>query len=240
MTDFNNESLMSQTLALMTHYGFEIEQGTTSDCLQQWLQYYPAIWIRLAVLEALYRGRYKAVSVEQILRVWNRKGNPILNFNGDFERLICFKLPFNPDIPLDLFFPEQSPENNPTLGDSPPTFLLDQSLESVNESIELSEDAQDQSDSSLIIIAEESSEYERQATHPTPSLAGYPLSSLSLQGVDAFFKPTPSPVDESSPQQDEYSSPIEQFSPPPDQSESYLRLKILAQQSQIAKTNKIY
>ncbi|NJO19488.1 MAG: hypothetical protein HC838_04685, partial [Spirulinaceae cyanobacterium RM2_2_10] len=54
--------------------------------------YHPT-WIRAAAIEALYLGRYKAVSVAQILEIWERRGQPTPHFNGDFERLICRKLP---------------------------------------------------------------------------------------------------------------------------------------------------
>ena len=49
----------------------------------------------MAVIESLYRGRYKAISVEQILTIWLRRGQPFHRFNGEFERLISRKLPKN-------------------------------------------------------------------------------------------------------------------------------------------------
>ena len=48
--------------------------------------------IRLAVVEALYQGRYKAISVEHILDCWRRRGQPNFHFSLEFERLICQNL----------------------------------------------------------------------------------------------------------------------------------------------------
>ncbi len=58
-----------------------------------WLDFYAADWIRAAIIEALYQGRYKAISVEHILTLWQKRGHPAPHFTGDFERIICRKLP---------------------------------------------------------------------------------------------------------------------------------------------------
>jgi hypothetical protein len=47
----------------------------------------------MAVLEALYQGRYKVISVEEILKLWHRRGQPTFHFTHDFERLVCKNLP---------------------------------------------------------------------------------------------------------------------------------------------------
>jgi len=78
---------------LLHFYGFELEERTIAELVVQWQAIYPENWVRLAVIEALYQGRYKAVSVEQILAFWQRREQPIHHFNHDFERLICNKLP---------------------------------------------------------------------------------------------------------------------------------------------------
>ncbi|MDX2097883.1 MAG: hypothetical protein SFW36_08910 [Leptolyngbyaceae cyanobacterium bins.59] len=56
-------------------------------------------WIRPAVIEALYQGRYKAISVTQLLTFWQRREQPLCHFSHEFERIICSALPktaFNP------------------------------------------------------------------------------------------------------------------------------------------------
>lgn len=89
------DSIVAQTLALLNHYGFELKETNAIDLLADWLERYQANWVRLAVIEALYRGRYKAISVEQILNLWEERQHPTYLFGHDFERLICRKLPRN-------------------------------------------------------------------------------------------------------------------------------------------------
>ncbi|MCY7321539.1 MAG: hypothetical protein LH660_06995 [Phormidesmis sp. CAN_BIN36] len=78
---------------LLTHYSFDLGDRTVSQLTQQWLQEFSATWIRSAVIEALYQGRYKAVSVDQILLLWKRRNQPCYHFNYEFERLVCNKFP---------------------------------------------------------------------------------------------------------------------------------------------------
>lgn len=93
MTKEKNESTNTLTEELLNHYGFELGGVSAENLIGEWVKKYPPLWVRLAVVEALYQGRYKAVSVEQILTFWSRKGEPIFHFNHEFERLICRKLP---------------------------------------------------------------------------------------------------------------------------------------------------
>ncbi|WP_072621872.1 hypothetical protein [Spirulina major] len=78
---------------LLSHYGFDTKPHTTAERMGHWLDAYEADWIRTAIIEALYQGRYKAVSVEHILSLWQKRGRPSPHFTGDFERIICRKLP---------------------------------------------------------------------------------------------------------------------------------------------------
>jgi len=84
---------IAQAVALLDHYAFDTGRLACADIVLQWLDRYEPDWIRAAAIEALYLGRYKAVSVGQILEIWQRRGQPATHFNGDFERLICRKLP---------------------------------------------------------------------------------------------------------------------------------------------------
>ncbi len=103
MSESTQDSSAAYATALLVHYGFEIRGYTAEEFVQAWLASYQAIWVRLAVIEALYQGRYKAVSVEQILATWKRRGRPMYHFNHDFERLIGRKFPqsmtASPDTP---------------------------------------------------------------------------------------------------------------------------------------------
>jgi len=93
MTELTHDISLAQAHSLIDSYGFDLEGEKASQLLQSWLEKYSSSWIRLATIEALYRGRYKAISVEQILTVWLRLGVPQTHFTYEFERLICRKLP---------------------------------------------------------------------------------------------------------------------------------------------------
>lgn len=82
-----------QTATLLTCYGFDLKGLTPRSFLDHWLQQFSPQWIRLAVLEALYQGRYKAISVEHLLNFWGQRGQPNFHFNHEFERLVSQKLP---------------------------------------------------------------------------------------------------------------------------------------------------
>ncbi|MGJ3247195.1 MAG: hypothetical protein ACFE0I_14125 [Elainellaceae cyanobacterium] len=73
----------------MSRYSFDLGGHTVEHIVDHWLKYYPPEWLQPAVVEALYQGRYKAISVEQILTLWYRRGRPLHHFNGEFERMVC-------------------------------------------------------------------------------------------------------------------------------------------------------
>ncbi|MBD2137045.1 hypothetical protein H6F32_05470 [Anabaena sp. FACHB-1237] len=80
-------------LQLITHYSFDLGGYKPHDLITLWQSEYAVNWLHLAVIEALYQGRYKAVSVQQILNFWQRKGEATYHFNMEFERMICSKFP---------------------------------------------------------------------------------------------------------------------------------------------------
>jgi hypothetical protein len=81
--------------ALLKHYSFDLGGYSTDQLVQHWLDHYPALWLRMAIVEALYQGRYKAVSVDQILTLWHRRSQPVCHYNHEFERMICNRFPRN-------------------------------------------------------------------------------------------------------------------------------------------------
>jgi len=78
----------AQLFSLLREYSFDVDPYTTHTLIERWLQEFDFIWISHAITEALYQGRYKLVSVQQILRLWQRRGHPIRHFNREFETLI--------------------------------------------------------------------------------------------------------------------------------------------------------
>lgn len=93
MTEFTQDLSLAQAHSLIDSYAFDLGGEDAQQLLQRWSDTYHASWIRMATIEALYLGRYKAISIEQILKVWLRIGTPNPHFTYEFERLICRKLP---------------------------------------------------------------------------------------------------------------------------------------------------
>ncbi|TYQ31707.1 hypothetical protein [Pseudanabaena sp. UWO310] len=79
---------MEIAIALLQHYSFDLGGYTINDLTRAWGNFRPE-WVRQAVIESLFQGRYKAVSVNQILHLWERKGEPNCRYNREFERLVC-------------------------------------------------------------------------------------------------------------------------------------------------------
>lgn len=100
-------AISAQAAALLLHYGFDLGGRKAEKLAMEWLTKYPHFWLRLAVIEALYQGRYKSVSVEQILSMWQRIGQPLYHFNGEFERLVCSNYPQDLTVESDA---KQTPE----------------------------------------------------------------------------------------------------------------------------------
>jgi hypothetical protein len=88
-----SDTYIDLAIALLTHYSFDLSGYQASDLVLQWQSEFPSNWLHLAVVEALYQGRYKAFSVQQILVMWQRREQATFHFNMEFERLICSKFP---------------------------------------------------------------------------------------------------------------------------------------------------
>ncbi|MFM1842577.1 MAG: hypothetical protein RLZZ490_1313 [Cyanobacteriota bacterium] len=82
-----------QTVSLLTAYCFDLRGLAPTQIMNEWLRTFSALWIRLAVIEALYLGRYKAISVEHLLQFWEVKGQPHLHFSAEFEQMVSQRLP---------------------------------------------------------------------------------------------------------------------------------------------------
>ncbi|NJO43456.1 MAG: hypothetical protein HC865_23450 [Cyanobacteria bacterium RU_5_0] len=89
MTELVKDAVAIDVTDLLTRYSFDLGGYTTEQLVDSWLDRYPTQWIRLATIEALYQGRYKAVSVEQLLSLWQRRGRSLHRFNREFERIVC-------------------------------------------------------------------------------------------------------------------------------------------------------
>ncbi|MGB8702568.1 MAG: hypothetical protein WCD18_24405, partial [Thermosynechococcaceae cyanobacterium] len=89
-------STKANTFDLLTYYSLDTDhypQSSKSEVLDRWLQAYPEPWVRLALIESLYQGRYKTFSVEQLLALWNRRGQPVHHFSFEFAALVTHDVP---------------------------------------------------------------------------------------------------------------------------------------------------
>lgn len=76
-------------LQLLTAYSFDTGNHYQAEALVvNWLQQFEPAWINQAITEALYQGRYKMVSVDHILQLWRRRGQPLRHYNREFESII--------------------------------------------------------------------------------------------------------------------------------------------------------
>ena len=86
---FSTSVEAQQAAALIEGYRFELGSHDARQWVSLWLEFYRPVWIRDAVIEALYQGRYKSRSVKQILELWERRGQPIRHATKDFEAAVC-------------------------------------------------------------------------------------------------------------------------------------------------------
>ena len=86
---FSTSPEAQQAAVLLEGYRFELGGHDARQWVSLWLEFYRPSWIRDAVVEALYQGRYKSVSVRQILELWQRRGQPIRHVTHDFEAAVC-------------------------------------------------------------------------------------------------------------------------------------------------------
>jgi len=205
------DSAIIYAVELLSHYGFELRGYSAAELVEFWLEDYPAQWIRLAVIEALYQGRYKAISVEQILAVWGRREQPIYRFNHEFERLICRKLPQDLNAPVDT-----TSESMSLMGSFPDMF---ESSSTVAESEEF-------------VVTESATE----SVEALPQLPAQPKPETErVEKRDRTLPYLPSPDHTRLPdpmdgsRREANHHPIDQFMPPPDDSDFYLKLKQVAQ-----------
>lgn len=99
MTELAKDVAAIDVTDLLKRYSFDLDEALLDRLVEFWLNHYPTQWVRLAVIEALYQGRYKAISVEQILNLWQRRGRVLYHFNHEFERVVCGRFPNTHYIP---------------------------------------------------------------------------------------------------------------------------------------------
>lgn len=109
MIDLAKDAAAIDITDLLTRYSFDLGGSTLDRWVDAWLDRYPVQWVRLAVIEALYQGRYKAISVEQLLVFWQRRSKTLYHFTHEFERIICGRFPQHRIPPQPRSLPPRSP-----------------------------------------------------------------------------------------------------------------------------------
>ncbi len=104
---------------LIDRYGLEPDGDRVDIIVATWLQQNDSTWVVKAIVESLYRGRYKIKSVDNILKDWQRLSKPLYHFTPEYEREILQNLPdlseltANPPtdpVEIDPTIPSSSPE----------------------------------------------------------------------------------------------------------------------------------
>lgn len=228
----DTDTIVAQTLALLNHYCFELPGKTAIDLLASWLEKYQADWVRLAVIEALYRGRYKAVSVEQILNLWSRRQYASYGFNHEFERLICRKLPRNlTHLSEQMIQARQLPVATPLPEEEIPTQEQENSPDSTT--------WQEWDESTDYLVSwvrgnrqEENLEVESQITSEIDSVPGASNSddlAFDSPPVNSESQQKPTPYQANWSRVEAGQHPIGQFIPSQSESRFYQKLKAVSQ-----------
>ena len=89
LATFSTSIEAQQAAVLLEGYRFEVGNHDARQWVSLWLEFYRPMWIRDAVVEALYQGRYKSRSVKQILELWERRGQPVRHVTREFEAAVC-------------------------------------------------------------------------------------------------------------------------------------------------------
>jgi len=229
--DLDLDLVTDFVVALLIHYSFDLGGQTASELTQHWLKDYPASWVCQSVIEALYQGRYKAVSVEQILAFWQRRGQTMHHYNYEFERLVCRDFPqmhsSSPSVPVNVT--RQETRHNQLLswreppgerqekgaGDAAPGDSLQ---------FELVKERREQSNSPQPL-------YPRDM--PVVDTTVKALPTKKQMGGKVGYKNYAKTSNHNPRSSGSHNyCPIQQFTPPEDSSEFYTKLKAISQSSQ--------
>jgi hypothetical protein len=192
--------ITDHAVILLNAYSFDLDEYTAEQLVDGWAEYHKPRWVKLAVIEALYQGRYKAISVAQILAFWERRGEPLCHFNHEFECIVCDNIVCDNFVPSSL---TADMEEVPDRPDSDPS--LDPQANAIvpnpTELLALTEDPPDQE---------------------TDSPSAQP-NTTTVPGKEVPEQDNPNPLHTPLTYH-----PIHQFVPPTDVSEFYSKLKAVA------------
>lgn len=85
---------VKSAVVLLQHYSFDLDDDHDSaeQVVREWLDEYSPKWVVAAIVEAIFQGRFKTTSVDNILLTWGLSGRPQHHFDSQFADLVCSKL----------------------------------------------------------------------------------------------------------------------------------------------------
>ncbi len=179
------QSTQNTIAALIAHYGLELEDTQVDDVVRPWLERYEPTWVIKAIVESLYRGRYKVTSVDRILQDWARIGQPRYWFSAEYERGILEKLPQIVAMGLPGLISPIDRSNRQNLGMSPPIFI---SGDDPNHSKPATDEAES-SGSPIVPRSESTPIPPAHPESPSPHSANLPQTSQLLITLTAIIDP---------------------------------------------------
>lgn len=221
----SSERDCEQAKLLLQEYSFDLQGFKAGELVAIWQERLEAepTWIRAAVLEALYQGRYKAFSVEQILQGWKRRGHPVRHFNSEFERVVFG--PIDPTISKYAMMTTQSPSE----------LMLPQSEIRLTEASATTEAIAEAPPAVMTATSADLGTVPAATTDATPDPPHLELPPTAIAtsppptSEDAPAMPPPDDRDaESTTAMFNQPAPIEKFQPQPEPSEFYQRLQAVA------------
>ena len=204
-----------QVAALIDRYGFDLGGYPIGQLIDYWLQLYPAPWLRLATIEALYQGRYKVVSIDQILSLWGRRNRPVYHFNREFEQII---------------FQRHTSGSAKQTRSSSATSETGQSIASASPALKPRNGVPVTVMNSSVAADPEDTSPAQPTFSDIPSLTFRSMSEMGNPTIETFQPPKASESLEEAQQWKQGTGrvPIHQFIPDPKPSEFYLKLKAVA------------
>jgi hypothetical protein len=233
MTDSTPEATaINATEQLLAYYNFQDEVQSREQLLDSWLRSYPLDWVRLALIEALDQGRYKSASVEYLLRLWQRRGQPTPHFSREFERLVSHNCPKTFLSLLQIPREAEAEQNNDLLSTFIDELLLPNATSSVREApaqYSLGAWAVEDGDFPVTSLEAESSSVLTEFSSSEPVMT----SVTALDELDALEQQLTGEVSstESLAVRVNATTPIHRFKPSSRPSELYIKLAAMANQA---------
>lgn len=228
MINVKQQLTINQIKALLDSYSFDTNRCSIEVLIYDWLKNYQIEWIYLATVEALFLGRYKVVSIKQILSIWERLGSPKTHFSGDFERFIGRNLPkhsFTKNI-VNPYCVEDQEDNILSAEKISPAEIITEETNNKNIDHNKNNDPENSSQENLLNQLIQDNFPKTQISQPKLHCQPQPQDEFNFVPATSMFKNYQGIFEK-----DNYLAPhngIKSFSPNPDSSKFFQKLKYFA------------